>query len=120
MTLKIWKNLKAGNCAISDNCYIDPSGGITVGEGTVIARDVVIYLHEHNFKSLTDWQHDVKIHELTIGKNCFIGAKTVILYGCSKIADGVVIGACSLVRKDIDDPNTIWAGNPLKKIGERE
>lgn len=47
------------------------------------------------------------------------GANITILPGVI-LPQGVVIGACSLVRKrDELEPWTIYAGNPLRKIGKR-
>lgn len=47
------------------------------------------------------------------------GANVTILPGV-RLPQGVVIGACSLVRKaDVLKPWTIYAGNPLKEIGPR-
>jgi acetyltransferase-like isoleucine patch superfamily enzyme len=48
-----------------------------------------------------------------------IGTQVTIFPGVI-IPQGVVIGACSLVqKKDVLIPWTIYAGNPLKKIGTR-
>lgn len=49
-----------------------------------------------------------------IGDNAFIGAHATILKGVS-IGRGAVIGACSLVTRDVPD-GEIWAGNPAIKI----
>ena len=51
---------------------------------------------------------------VTIGDNCWIGGNTVICPGV-KVGNGVVIGAGSVVTKDIPD-NVIAAGNPCRVI----
>lgn len=56
-----------------------------------------------------------------IGKNCWIGAGSVILPGIT-IGDNTVIGAGSVVTKDIPE-NVVAVGNPcrvLREIGERD
>lgn len=56
-----------------------------------------------------------------IGKNCWIGANAVILPGIT-IGDHVVIGAGSVVTKDIPS-NVVAVGNPckvLREIGEHD
>lgn len=52
--------------------------------------------------------------KIEIGQNCFIGCRTTILPNV-KIGDNSIIGACSLVNRDIP-ANSIAAGNPCKVI----
>ena len=52
--------------------------------------------------------------EIVIGDNVFIGVGTTILRGTC-IGDNVIIGANSLVR-GIVESNSVYAGNPAKKI----
>jgi chloramphenicol O-acetyltransferase type B len=52
-----------------------------------------------------------------IGNDVWIGAEAMIMPGV-KIADGAVIGARSLVTKNIG-PYEIWGGNPAKMIKKR-
>ena len=47
---------------------------------------------------------------VNIGKHCFIGARSIILKGVT-IGDGAVVGAGSVVTKDIPDM-ALAAGNP--------
>jgi acetyltransferase-like isoleucine patch superfamily enzyme len=56
----------------------------------------------------------IKKEKITIGKNAFIGANSIILKG-SKIGESSVIGAGSVVAGSIPD-NQIWAGNPARFI----
>lgn len=54
---------------------------------------------------------------IQIGDNVWIGSRCTILKG-SKIASGCIIAAQSLVTKNLDGPNTIYGGNPIKKLKE--
>ena len=49
-----------------------------------------------------------------IGNLCFIGAGSIVLNNIS-ICDGVVVGAGSVVVKDICDPG-VYVGNTAMKI----
>lgn len=56
-----------------------------------------------------------------IGKNCWLGAGVIVLPGVT-IGDNVVIGAGSVVTKDLPD-NMVAVGNPcrvLREINERD
>lgn len=55
--------------------------------------------------------------DTVIGNDVWMGAEAMIMPGI-KIGDGAVIGARSLVTKNIG-PYEIWAGNPAKLIKKR-
>lgn len=56
--------------------------------------------------------------KVVIKKRAYIGANTVICKPIT-IGEGAIIGASSVVTKDIP-PFEIWAGNPAKFIRKRE
>ena len=56
-----------------------------------------------------------------IGRNCWLGAGVIVLPGVT-IGDNVVVGAGSVVTKDLPD-NVVAVGNPcrvLREVGERD
>ncbi|ATN36120.1 acetyltransferase [Rhizobium sp. ACO-34A] len=79
--------------------------GIHIGELTYIAFDAAILAHDMTRAIKTDTR---------IGKNCFIGARSIILPGVT-IGDSCVIGSGSVVTKDVP-PNSAVAGNPAQII----
>lgn len=52
-----------------------------------------------------------------IGNDVWMGTRTIVVAGVT-IHDGAVIGAGSVVTKDIG-PYEIWAGNPARYIHKR-
>jgi UDP-3-O-[3-hydroxymyristoyl] glucosamine N-acyltransferase len=54
---------------------------------------------------------------VTIGDYCFIGENVSIKQGIT-IAHHVTIGMGSVVRHNIYEPNSTWAGNPCVKIAD--
>lgn len=93
---------------------------ITIGDHVKIGGGVCIY--DTDFHSLDpvirmdpklDMENKIKL-PVVIKDNAFIGAHSTILKGVT-IGRNSIVGACSLVAKDIPD-NEVWAGNPAKKI----
>lgn len=55
---------------------------------------------------------------LVIGDDAWIGANALILPGCGRIGRGAVVGAGSVVTRDVPD-YAVVAGNPARVIRER-
>ena len=107
-----------GEYTIGWNCVIDISGGITIGEEVTISRNTTIYTHKHDVSKL-DWygnKDHVSYNGLVIEDKAYIGTGSIILPQVNRIGYRAVIGAGSVVTKNVPDFE-IWAGNPAKKIG---
>lgn len=96
---------------ISRRVSVDISGDVTIGGGTIVSEDVVIYTHGH---TPGDMRH-VRTSPLTIGSGVWIGARAIILPGCSSIGDNATIGAGAVVTHDVP-AGELWAGNPARRI----
>jgi len=81
------------------NCIIVCRKHISIGEGTEFGPGVCIYDHDHDYKSGLKKQL-FKEADITIGKNCWIGANTIILRGTT-IGDNCIVAAGSVITKDI-------------------
>lgn len=79
--------------------------GIHIGAYSYIAFDVRILSH--------DMTRNYRPHT-RIGKNCFIGGRSIILPGVT-IGDSCLVGAGSVVTKSVPS-HCIVAGNPAKII----
>ncbi|MDB0030071.1 putative colanic acid biosynthesis acetyltransferase [Opitutales bacterium] len=89
-------------------------GKIKILEGATIAQEAYLCTGTHDFNNPS---LQLITKPITVGKNSFIGARAMILPGVS-IGDQAIIGAMSVVSKDVPD-HQIVVGNPAKKIGER-
>ncbi len=137
------KMLKDMFAEIGENCYIEPPfhanfGGknvhfgknvyanfnltlvddthIYVGDYTMFGPNVTIVTATHSvLPELREkgYQYNVPVH---IGRNCWLGAGVTVLPGVS-IGDNSVIGAGSLVTKDIP-ANSVAYGSPAKVVRE--
>lgn len=91
---------------------------ISIGNDTTVSFNVVFVTHDAStrvIRNLPDGNPETVIYgKIEIGRNCFIGCRTTILPNV-KIGDNSIIGACSLVNRDIP-ANSIAAGNPCKVI----
>jgi maltose O-acetyltransferase len=76
---------------------------------------VLIYTQDHK---ISGWGYDgYSIGDVVIGNNVWIGGRVTILKGVT-IGDNAVIGAASVVTKDVPK-NAIVAGNPARVIKMR-
>lgn len=93
---------------------------VTIGNYVMMGPNVSIYTKNH--KTSLDkpmiFQGFEEPKEVTIQDNVWIGANVIILPGVT-IESGAIIGAGSIVTKDVKE-NTIVAGNPAKIIKERK
>ncbi len=99
---------------INSNIAINEPHLITIGTGTTIAGNVEFVTHDNSISKVLSDTTDL-FGKIIIGNNCFIGARSVILYGVT-IADNVIVAAGSVVTKSINDNNVIVAGNPAKIV----
>ena len=94
---------------------------IFVGDYTMFGPNVILATAGHPIlPELREkaYQYNMPIH---IGKNCWLGAGVIVLPGIS-IGDNSVIGAGSIVTKDIPS-NVVAVGNPcrvLRQINEHD
>lgn len=109
------------NCSIMDRKVPLYANLIKIGNNVHIASKVDFITHDITHVMLNGLHKNggvtiqEKIDCIEICDNVFIGSNTTILAGV-RIGKNVVIGAGSLVNKDIPD-NSVAAGVPVKVIG---
>lgn len=129
--------------SIGENCYIEPPfhsnfGGrhihfgnnvycnfnvtmvddtyIYVGDNTLFGPNVTIATASHPLDPELRSKGFQFNKPVRIGKNCWFGAGAIVVPGVT-IGDNVVIGAGSVVTKDLPS-NVVAVGNPCKIIKE--
>jgi len=89
---------------------------IYVGDNTMFGPNVTIATAGHPiFPELREKAYQFNL-PVRIGKNCWLGAGVIVVPGVT-IGDNTVIGAGSVVTKDIP-ANVVAVGNPCKVIRE--
>lgn len=116
-----------GKISIGSGCGISGSTiyamkEITIGDNVLIGGNCKII--DNDFHPLPASQRvnqkvqDIKMHSITIGDGCFIGANSIILKGTT-LGKNCVVGAGSVVSGIFPD-NVIIAGNPARIIKENK
>lgn len=104
------------NVTVGDRCNFGPNVTIVTPLHPMIAKEREYLLDENGNRVRLCWAKPVKI-----GNDCWFGANVVVCPGVT-IGDGCVIGAGSVVTRDVP-PSTFAAGNParvIRQIGEAD
>lgn len=110
------KNVRIGQGCVFDTTHPED---IIIEDGAHIGLRCIIITHFKNPNKLgfDTASGGYDYGKVTIGKNSWMGANTIICKPI-KIGEGAIIGASSVVTKDIP-PFEIWAGNPARFIRRR-
>ena len=103
------------NVGFNVGCFVNGFSGLIVGDGTNFGPYSMVHTANHNMEDterpVTEqgWRDEPPVR---IGRNCWVGMGAMILPGV-QIGDGVVIGAGSVVVRDVED-YAVVVGNPAK------
>jgi acetyltransferase-like isoleucine patch superfamily enzyme len=107
------KNLTLGkDVFINIGCRFQDTGGITIGDGTLIGHGSNLTTLDHAIDP--DRRADMIPAPVVIGRKVWLGAGVTVVPGVT-IGDGVIVGAGSVVTRDVP-ADTIVAGVPAKPI----
>jgi acetyltransferase-like isoleucine patch superfamily enzyme len=115
--------------SVQDRCVM--LGDVTLGRYCLIAPNVYISSGQHYFERMPSWlikdqdklvardEELLNVHSkpVVIEDDCWLGINVVVMAGVT-IGKGAVIGANSVVTKDVE-PYTVMAGAPAKCIKKR-
>ena len=115
--VEVQKNAKIGkNCKVSSHTFI--CEGVTIEDNVFIGHNVTFindnYPRSTNDDGTMQTDDDWMCLPTLIKKGASIGSSATLLGGIT-IGNGAIIGAGSVVNKDVP-PNTIAAGNPAREL----
>jgi acetyltransferase-like isoleucine patch superfamily enzyme len=105
--------------ALNFGCYIDGSGGVRVGHGTILGPNVVILSSSHRAGVENSLQESGKdVRRVEIENDVWIGANVVIRMGTT-IGARAIVGAGAVVTHDVPAAAVV-GGNPARVIRSAE
>lgn len=116
------KDIKAGIYVGLGKNFIMHNRLLTIDDYLMMGEDVMFLGSGHGFDRLDvpmGQQESKEKTPLYIAGDVWIGARVVVLPGCKRIGHGAIIGAGSVVTKDVPD-YAIVGGNPAKLIRFRK
>lgn len=107
------KNITLGKrIFINSGCRFQDQGGITIGDDCLIGHNAVIATLNHDLDPSR--RADMHPAPVVLGRNVWVGANVTILPGVT-IGDDAVIGAASVVTKDVA-AGAIVVGSPARVV----
>lgn len=86
---------------ISYNCWLNATGGIEIGDNTLIGANTIITSSSHHFNTEgAIAEQGMSFKKVTIGSNVWVGSNVSILEGVT-IGDNCVIGANTVIKHDV-------------------
>ncbi len=129
---KLWSMINLYGCTIGDNCMI--GNFVEIQKDVVIGNDTKIQSHSFICSLVTIGNNCFISHgvmfvndkyapsggkgwkQTIIGDSVMIGTNSTLLP--VTIGEGAIIGAGSVVTKDIPE-NTVWSGNPARYMRDK-
>lgn len=113
---KLNNKISIGDKTSIDTIHIDTRAKLKIGNNVIIGNGVEIITCSHNIDS-SEWEF--KPYGLVIEDYVWLATKSTILPSCRIIKRGAVIGAFSVVVKNVDEMNVV-AGNPASHLKNRK
>jgi acetyltransferase-like isoleucine patch superfamily enzyme len=104
---------------IGDYAHIGGAGGVSIGDHTITGAYLSIHPENHNFSDsrIPISEQGVSRRGISIGRDCWLGAKVTILDG-TKIGNGCIVAAGAVVSGEFGD-NLVIGGVPARVLKPR-
>ena len=120
--INVPNNVELGsNIYIGRDFKINANGGLEILNNVMIGPNLLVETDDHCFDKIGiqmfTYSEEKICGKVIIESDVWIGGNVTILKGV-KIGEGAIVGACSLITKDVQ-PYTISVGIPCRKIKTR-
>jgi putative colanic acid biosynthesis acetyltransferase WcaF len=116
--VKVWApwNLTLGDfVGVADGATLYDVDRIEIGEYAVISQGAFLCGGTHDYNSLN---FQLLARPIRIEPYAWVCAEAFVHPGVT-VPEGAVVGARSVVTRSPDEPWTVYAGNPCRKVGLR-
>ena len=105
---------------ISNNNFIQASGGVHIGNNVILGSNVKIWSINHNFNriDIPIFEQGRTSDEVTIDDDVLLNDNVFVMPGVH-LPRGCVVMPCSVVNKKKYRPYSVLAGHPCSVIGMR-
>lgn len=107
-----WNLTLHDRACLGDGAVAYSLGEIEIMPDATVAQEAYLCTGTHDFNNSV---RPLQTGKILIGRSAFIGARAFVLPGLA-IGEGAIIGACSVVTKNVDAGSRV-AGNPARKAG---
>ncbi len=99
---------------LNAGCVILDTGPVSIGDRSMLGPGAHIYCAEHH-KDIAGRRAGLEVaHPVQIGEDVWIGGGAILLAGIT-IGDGAIVGAGSVVTRDVAAGTTV-VGNPARDL----
>ena len=103
---------------IGRGCFLFCMGGLKIGDGTILSRNVTIYTANHDTTGhWIPYDDQYRVRPVTIGRAVWIGMDVRIAPGVT-IEDGAIIGMGAIIGKDVP-ANAVVVAAEQRIVGKR-
>ena len=109
-----WNLTLRDRACLGDGANAYSLGPIEIGARATVGQEAYLSTGTHDFSRRSI---PLVTARIVIGSDAFLGARVFVMPGVT-IGAGSIIGACSVVTKDVP-PNVVAAGNPCRVLQSR-
>jgi putative colanic acid biosynthesis acetyltransferase WcaF len=106
-----WLLTIGDHCWIGEGAWLYNQAPLAIGDDVCVSQGASLLCGTHDLVTM-----DLEVAPVAIGDRVWLAAGVTVLPGTT-IAEDVVVGAGSVVTRSLDEPGSVYAGSPARRIG---